>query len=145
MKIKKKKASRNAKVLKEIAILREKFPSAHSKIEYTTGRTTTMVKVKPTPFSPTYTAKIVFDRILYPDVWIVSHEISDKSPHLYPGKKLCLHYPNDDSIDENSHVATSIVPWISHWLACYEIWQITGTWPAEEAPHPTGTKKEDRK
>lgn len=140
------KMTKNIKVLKEIAILREKISDTSSKIiNHKTGRVECYVKLKPTPFSPTYTAKVIFDRSFYPDVFIVSPEISSKSPHLYPHKKLCLHYPKDDSWNDDSHIATHLVPWISHWLACYEIWQITGSWPAEEAPHPVGETKEDRK
>ena len=59
----------------------------------------------------------------------------DPIPHVYPNPEnrflpfLCLFHPPMDSFDPlRSHIAKTIVPWTTEWLACYEGWLATGTW-----------------
>ena len=47
-------------------------------------------------------------------------------PHVFPGDKLCLHFPGEWQPSEL--IASTIMPWVSEWLLHYEIWKATGEW-----------------
>ena len=49
-------------------------------------------------------------------------------PHVYSGKKLCLHYPKNKEWASNKAIADTIIPWTSLWLLFYEYWLIDGDW-----------------
>jgi hypothetical protein len=56
----------------------------------------------------------------------------DRVPHLYrhiAPPYLCLFDPDTDDWDRTMSVSDTIIPWISRWLASYEIWRVTGEWP----------------
>ena len=56
----------------------------------------------------------------------------EEIPHLeYPGRpgfrSLCLYDENGNEWNSDVPI-TEMVPWISEWLLCYEIWHATGKW-----------------
>jgi len=65
---------------------------------------------------------------------LVEWATGEPVPHLYKpaGKKpfLCLYDPKEDPWNGDKLVAETIIPWASQWLRSYEIWQVTGVWPA---------------
>ncbi|ACP23444.1 hypothetical protein NGR_b19970 (plasmid) [Sinorhizobium fredii NGR234] len=42
--------------------------------------------------------------------------------------RLCLCDPAADEWDATMHLSRTIVPWSADWLACYELWLMTGRW-----------------
>ena len=58
----------------------------------------------------------------------------EQIPHIYLNRKipelpdLCLYDPCTSEWNQSSLVADTIVPWTIDWLACYEIWHLSGTW-----------------
>jgi hypothetical protein len=55
-------------------------------------------------------------------------------PHVYRyGEQIlpCVYDPdNDDDWNPSLSIAETIIPYIIQWLCSYEIWKITGDWPA---------------
>lgn len=52
-------------------------------------------------------------------------------PHVYgraSDPTLCLYDPAQGEWDETMHLSQTIVPWSADWLACYELWLMTGRW-----------------
>ena len=52
-------------------------------------------------------------------------------PHVYPPAEdptLCLFDPATNEWDPSMHLADTTVPWACDWLACYEMWLMTGRW-----------------
>jgi hypothetical protein len=52
-------------------------------------------------------------------------------PHVYPpldDPTLCLFDPRTSEWNPSMPLAKTIVPWALDWLACYELWLMTGTW-----------------
>lgn len=62
-------------------------------------------------------------------------------PHLYryptehETPRLCLFWPKEREWTKFTSIANFIIPWTAEWLANYEFWKATGTWPSPEAPH----------
>lgn len=61
-------------------------------------------------------------------------------PHLYrtpegAPPRLCLYYPDGTEYTAAMWLAETVVPWAAEWLACYEMWHITGDWSADEKSH----------
>ena len=52
-------------------------------------------------------------------------------PHVYPpadDPTLCLFDPREDEWAPTMTLARTTVPWALDWLACYELWLMTGRW-----------------
>lgn len=55
-------------------------------------------------------------------------------PHVYFDRDnlllsaLCLFDPTQDEWSHDDLLADTTIPWIADWLACYEVWLVTGTW-----------------
>jgi hypothetical protein len=62
----------------------------------------------------------------------------ERLPHVYENDELCLYYPGEWS--GKSHIADTIIPWISEWLLHYEIWLATGEWQGG-GEHPSTHEK----
>lgn len=71
----------------------------------------------------------------------------DRIPHVYREPSaagpalLCLYDPRSDDWDRTVPFDRTLIPWAAEWLAQYELWQLTGTWTAPEAPHGLRPKK----
>ena len=90
--------------------------------------------LKPTESSAEYTVKIQYDH-RHPRVYICNPEMLKNAPHQYNDGRLCLYYPKDQSYNNMSIIADTILPWTVLWLYYYEVWIQEGVWWGPEAPH----------
>lgn len=91
--------------------------------------------LQPGPGMSAYRVRIKLPLPKSPRVWVISPQLRPRVPHVYADGSLCLYYPRDESWTPNRFLALTILPWTSYWLACYEIWMLTGEWYGQEAPH----------
>lgn len=86
----------------------------------------------PTPLSRTYRVKLEMHRDGTPKVRLVHPTLQTRDgkscPHLYPGGVLCLYLPGAFEWTREMQLVETVVPWISEWLAHYEVWLATGEW-----------------
>ena len=89
-------------------------------------------RIIPTELSQAYTVRLSYKLGKSPRINVLDPELmapEGKSlPHIYPGKRLCLHYPGNGDWCGDMLLSETIVPWISEWLYFYEIWLVTGEW-----------------
>lgn len=95
------------------------------------GRLTWLGHLQPTRISETYTVRIDHAPPRRPEVTVVSPRLElpegvDALPHVFPGERLCLSYP--DEWNGRQLIARTIVPWASEWLLHYEMWKFDNTW-----------------
>lgn len=88
--------------------------------------------IQPTVLSGRYTIRIVYEMNSVPLVYLKKPKLlfpnGQKPPHIYKGKNLCLYYPPNGEWTAKKIIASTIIPWTSLWLKCYEIWLATGKW-----------------
>ncbi|HEV7300645.1 MAG TPA: hypothetical protein VGN72_14870 [Tepidisphaeraceae bacterium] len=87
-------------------------------------------QLQPTPINDIYTVRIEYRVGGKPKAWVESPELQrrkpdERQPHTYMHGDLCLYYADFTS---ECVLATTIVPWIMHWLFFYESWLVTGEW-----------------
>jgi hypothetical protein len=90
------------------------------------------------PQYTSYTMEIRYELGLFPEVRVLSPELVRLSgnaegqlPHVYPpvdDPTLCLFDPREREWTASMTIATTTVPWALDWLACYELWLMTGRW-----------------
>jgi hypothetical protein len=140
-------ANLNKMLLAEKFRNKRKFPWLKCKVE---GNTLSgKGKVQPTPQCSIYTVEFTFTPPYQPEIYITDPEIEYfYDIHLYkagkPPHPLCLYYPKDHlkpvngcavpayRWQESLPFGLTIIPWISEWIVCYEIWLLTGRWAAPE-------------
>lgn len=89
--------------------------------------------ITPTASSEKYQVRITYRLGLPPQVYIVSPELQNApdgtpTPHTYPGKRLCLYFPEAKEWDSSMAIGRTMVPWAALWLYFYEVWLATGKW-----------------
>lgn len=70
-------------------------------------------------------------RVLKPALIRLPDNPEGALPHVYPpagDPTLCLFDPLDNQWDPTMYLADTIVPWAFDWVACYELWLMTGRW-----------------
>lgn len=71
-----------------------------------------------------------------PMVYVLSPELEDDSPHVYPKERnLCLYHPDNYKWNKDKLIAKDIIPWTCAWIYFYEYWLRTGEWIGPEAHH----------
>lgn len=78
-------------------------------------------------------------RVLSPALIRLPENSEGSLPHVYgrdSDPTLCLYDSATDEWDESMHLSQTIVPWSADWLACYELWLMTGRWTGG-GRHPT--------
>ena len=105
------------------------MPSARGSIRR--GELTCWLQLQPTPASVTYTVRLAYRPGHAPSATVVQpalelHPEADSLPHVYGGDRLCLYYPGEWK--HHMLLANTVIPWISEWLAHYELWLVTGAW-----------------
>lgn len=83
-------------------------------------------------------------RVLSPDLARLPDNEEGQLPHVYPPASdptLCLFDPKADEWDHSMLISRTIVPWSLDWLACYELWLMTGKWTGGDR-HPTPSTDE---
>jgi hypothetical protein len=70
-------------------------------------------------------------RVLSPELVRLPGNSEGQLPHVYPPAEdptLCLFDPREREWTAEMTIATTTVPWALDWLACYELWVMTGRW-----------------
>ncbi len=70
-------------------------------------------------------------RVLHPALVRLPDNVEGQLPHVYPpadDPTLCLFDPALDQWDSSMAIAETTVPWATDWIACYELWLMTGRW-----------------
>ncbi len=85
-----------------------------------------------------YRIEVTHHTLRAPDVRVLSPQLTrlldneeGQLPHVYPPASdptLCLFDPEADEWDHSMPISRTIVPWTLDWLACYELWLMTGLW-----------------
>lgn len=120
----------------QVQCIHDLFPSFKHSINVKSKTVTWRGVLQPTPKSVEYEIFIKYKLLENPKVWIKSPEIDLNCKHIYPqDNSLCLYYPHDKEWTEKNYIGETIIPWTAEWLRFYEIWQKTGIWFGEEAPH----------
>lgn len=73
-----------------------------------------------------------------PQIFILNPPLQDrpdeKVPHMYraPGKgeRVCCWDPAAKEWSFKKSIADTVIPFIVRWLCSYELWRVTGEWPA---------------
>lgn len=113
-------------------LVKSKYPQFKTKILQ--GNVATWVgEIKPTDSSQTYLVEITMQTSKPPAIVILNPKLEiakgrTRLPHVFPGNRLCLHYPNYKQWENTKSVADTIIPWTSLWLFYYELWLIDGKW-----------------
>jgi hypothetical protein len=90
------------------------------------------------PQYASYSLEIRYEVGSFPEVRVLSPELvrlpgnsEGQLPHVYPPAEdptLCLFDPREREWTAEMTIATTTVPWALDWLACYELWVMTGRW-----------------
>jgi hypothetical protein len=70
-------------------------------------------------------------RVLSPALVRLPGNAEGQLPHVYPpvgDPTLCLFDPSTDQWDWSMPLSDTIIPWSFDWIACYELWLMTGAW-----------------
>lgn len=98
--------------------------------------------LRPSPFSKAYKVRIRYELHGRPDVTVPELDFSKKRPpHLFNDNTLCLYKRWTPGAWTAQMQISNLVPLISHWLWCYDLWKIDGKWHGEEFPHPRNEEK----
>jgi hypothetical protein len=71
-------------------------------------------------------------RVIEPELKRLPGNEEGQLPHVYPpadDPTLCLFDPKASQWNPSMAIAETTVPWAVDWLACYELWLMTGKWP----------------
>ncbi|MDG4875219.1 hypothetical protein P9273_08930 [Mesorhizobium sp. WSM4935] len=83
-------------------------------------------------------------RVLSPALIRLPENPEGSLPHVFDrdgDPRLCLYDPAANEWDATMCLSQTIVPWSADWLACYELWLMTGRWTGggrHPTPHPAG-------
>jgi hypothetical protein len=95
--------------------------------------------------SATYRIEVTFTPGGRPKVAVLDPAIQvpagKKLPHVFPGDRLCLHFPNEWTTA--MLIADTIIPWAAEWLVFYELWLATGVWHGGGHEPAGGVKPRD--
>jgi|ERR1041385_3687594 hypothetical protein len=88
------------------------------------------------PRTQIYTLRILFPDTypnVMPSVYVSKPAIKTTAPHRYKDGNLCYLHPR--MWNPGLHSLTFVIGRTAKWLAKYEVWQSTGSWPGAELPH----------
>lgn len=111
-------------------VLRKVLPSS----QFTTrrGKLCWQGWVTPSPVSLSYKVQLTYRLDEQPHIQVLEPALSIPAghvlPHVYPGDKLCLYFPDGKQWHGGKLLAYTVLPWISEWLFFYEIWLVTKQW-----------------
>lgn len=126
------------RLVAEVRAMRERFPGFEACLS-DQGRLGWVGRLQ-SGFRPgsRYLVRITYPRGFpedAPKVTIEQPTLPENAPHVLAGKELCLFRPVDGprhGYDPARTTAATFVAWTAHWIHCFEHWQETGTWLAEE-------------
>jgi len=130
----------------QMARLKKAYPDSEASLKRDVLRWAT--DLTPTPLSRTYRVTLEMHRDGTPKVRLVHPTLQTRDgkscPHLYPGGVLCLYLPGAFEWTREMQLVETVVPWISEWLAHYEVWLATGEWTGG-GEHPGDKESTHRK
>ena len=98
-------------------------------------------QLAPTDESAPYEISVAYRLGGVPKARVLKPAIQPAAPHRYGDGSLCLYWPVEWDWRGDRLIAETIVPWTSHWLYLYELWQVTGEWLGPSAPHAPQVKE----
>lgn len=115
----------------QAAWVRSRYPGFHCDIQ--DGLLVCRGCLKPTPMCRTYDVAVHYRTGTWPKAFVPGGQLEPleaggKIPHTYGGTQPCLFYPNRQAWRSDMKLSDTIIPWLSVWLAFYEIWRATGEW-----------------
>jgi hypothetical protein len=126
------RADQYRKIVREQALLREKFPFLNSRISG--FELTCRGRIQPTEHSRSYRIEIRYAPWDSPEVRVVDPKIEfTKGAHMYHNDTLCLYDWREQPWQKNWHLHETIVPWAAEWLLYYELWLLTDKWLGKSA------------
>jgi hypothetical protein len=122
---------RTVSIREQGAWLRTRYPAFRYKVAG--GLLLSTGELQPTPVSHLYVVEIRYrignwPKALVPDRQLQPLEPGGKIPHTYGPTEPCLFYPHVQSWRRDMKLSDTVIPWLSVWLAFYEIWRATGEW-----------------
>ena len=131
-------------VLMQLKYLEKSFPEFTLRSRYREQKLLVSGELCPSALSRNYKFKIEYELGMRPNVTLPDTSFAEKRPpHLFSDDSLCLYHRFGRGAWSPYTPLTSLIPLVSHWLWCYEMWESTGVWHADEFPH-TGEPKEKR-
>lgn len=114
--------------------------------KFVRGKTLTVEGfLQPTPLSKVYRVQIEYKFRCRPTITLPDEDFSkERPPHTFKEGDLCLYHKNGSGAWTSKKAMSELIPMITHWLWCYELWQVTGKdkWYGEEYPHKHEEDKE---
>lgn len=100
--------------------------------------------LRPSALAREYRIRITYSYMDRPAVHLLNVNFSDKRPpHIFKtkGDALCLYHREGLGAWKYHESLVTLLPMISHWLWCYEVWLSTGKWIGDEYPHDPKEEK----
>jgi hypothetical protein len=118
-------------IREQAAWMRSRYPAFRCEVHG--GLLVCRGELQPGPVCATYKALIEYRVGRWPKAFVPGDQLKPlepggKIPHTYGPDQPCLFYPNRQSWRSDMKLADKIVPWLSLWLAFYEMWRATGEW-----------------
>jgi hypothetical protein len=125
--------------------MRAIWPVFECKIHY--GALICKGAIQPSPVNGIYHVRVEYGRVGTPKVYVEDPPLRSRRPdelipHTYPGPRPCLYLPGIGEWRPDRRIADTIIPWLSLWLAYYEIWHVTGQWLGGGVHHDGGGRIE---
>lgn len=135
--------TRTVGIRDQTAWMRSRYPAFHCKVE--SGLLVCQGQLQPGPVNAVYEVRIEYRVGRWPKAFVPGNQLQPrepggKIPHTYGPDQPCLFYPSGASWRSDMKIADKIVPWLSLWLAFYEMWRATGEWHGGGITH--GDSKE---
>ena len=128
-------------IARQVLDVRSRFPTFNVK-KIKRDRIWLSGNLQPTALSKTYDVEIYYKVGFRPKVTLPKEKLDKDSPHIFKDRSLCLyHRKGMGAWSSYDYLGEKLLPMVAHWLLCFELWQITGEWYAEEYPHEPLTEK----
>ena len=109
------------------------------KIKLVSGKSVLLEGIlQPLPEGKSFRVRIIYDFKSYPKILLPDEDFSDdRPPHTFKDGSLCLYHPKGIGAWKMNRPLSDLIPLITHWLWCFEVWKATGEsrWFGEEYPH----------
>lgn len=128
-----------------MAALRRHFPEAELRLRRT--RLSWTADVQPTPCSRIYRVRVSYELGKRPRAHVLTPLAKRKGArceHMYADDEPCLYRPHAREWTPDMLIATTVVPWLSEWLAHYEVWLAVGEWQGGGEHPDVGTSLAER-
>jgi hypothetical protein len=113
------------------AWVRSRFPGFQCTIE--AGLLVCRGRIQPSPMCSTYDVEVHYRTGTWPKAFVLDPKLQPlepggRIPHSYGNARPCLFYPSRHAWRSDMKLADTVIPWLSLWMAFYEMWHATGEW-----------------